>query len=108
MFRDQKELAQIKAEETRMQAVKILSKDGSEEARQCNIRLEALKDQREVLWDHLTEKLAEWMRPSPTEEGEEQSTVDITMEMDEMDVTSLSKENLQQLLRRLKTKSMTV
>ncbi len=61
-FRDQKELGQFKAEEKRLQAVKIRAAIESEEARQCEIGMKALDDQRKVLLDRLADKLEETKR----------------------------------------------
>ncbi len=52
-YRDQKELSLIKAEENRLQAAKMQAAAEPEEAQQCNIRLEALKDQKDALWERL-------------------------------------------------------
>ncbi len=87
LLRDTEELAQIKVEENRLQAVKQRARAGSEEARQCDLGLDALRGQKEVLFRRLTERLAEPRRPLPSEEGEEPSTVEIMMDTSEMDMT---------------------
>ncbi len=86
-FRDQKELSQIKAEELRLQAQQMRAAAESEEAQQCAIGLEALKDQRNALWECLADQLATQKRQQQGDEGEGESTVEITMDTSEMDVT---------------------
>ncbi len=88
-FGDQKELGQIKAEEKRLQAVKMQAAVESEEARQCEIGIEVLKDQKNALWERLAEKLAERKRQQQSEEGEEESRVEITMETSMMETSEL-------------------
>ncbi len=78
-------MEQIKAEDTRLHAVKAQSKAGSEEARQCDIGFDTLGIQRDVLWTRLYEQAAEQEKQLQGNRGEEPSAVEITMEMDEID-----------------------
>ncbi len=68
-----------------MQATKARSKAGSKEACQCTVGLEALWAQKEALWTRLQDQITKQGRQLQPEPEEELSTVEITMEMDEID-----------------------
>ncbi len=65
--------------------MKVWLKPDSEEMRQCDIGLEALRQQREVLWARLHDQATEQGRQLQSEWSEESSAVEIMMETDEID-----------------------
>ncbi len=86
------ELDQIRVKEKRLLDAKVWLKPGSEETRQCDIGLEALRQQREVLWAHLHNQATEQGRQLQSEgrglqseRGEKPSAIEIMMETDEID-----------------------
>ncbi len=91
LYRDQEELKRIMAEEKRLQDAKIWMKPGMEEAQQCDIRLVALRDQKQRLWDRLTDLVNEQQRQQQqrqqSEGDEDQSRVEIKMDTEELDTT---------------------
>ncbi len=80
--RDQEEVDQIKAEETRLLAKKPWSKAGSEEACQYDIGLRMLQEQKNAVWKCLHDQATAQDRE--LQEGKP-SIIEIMMEMDDVD-----------------------
>ncbi len=84
LSRDQIESDQIRVEEERLLAVKAQSAAHSEEAHQCDIGLEAVRQQKTTLWTHL--QVCQQAEEAQRHREEEQSLVEIRMETDEIDI----------------------
>ncbi len=77
-----------------MLAEKLRSAAGSIEAKKCEEMLKQLQDQREVLWEHLAERMAavSAKRDQQIEVGEEKSRVDITMDTTDLDYSTVTEQ----------------
>ncbi len=86
-FKDQEELQKIKSDEQKALAAQLQAVARSEEARKREETLKVLQDQKEVLWECLTQRVAEVgvKRDQRIEAGEEESRVDITMDTSKLD-----------------------